>query len=302
MSRNAQLVLQPLPAAAGVRDLGEAATAAIPVEEVRSDVRDIQVDQPVVVDVSRARAHAVAAAGMPDGRHILIRSVAAIAEQAMARAATAWARARETSTTTASSTCNHQRRPEHPLPQCRPRAVRRSTRTPAGRPARLEHELRVPRHRPRRRARSLRHQLRGPPSALETSSAASRSAAHPRLLPPADLSAAAERALPEQPARARSKTSAAGRHRAYRGNGLGVAVSDVDDDGWPDVFVANDSTPNFLFHNAERTFTRSRAGRRGGGVGRKPRPAWEPRSAISPGPAAPAWSSRITRPRCTACF
>ena len=35
----------------------------------------------------------------------------------------------------------------------------------------------------------------------------------------------------------------------YRGNGLGVAISDVDDDGWPDVFVANDSTPNFLFHN-----------------------------------------------------
>jgi enediyne biosynthesis protein E4 len=36
---------------------------------------------------------------------------------------------------------------------------------------------------------------------------------------------------------------------AHRGNGLGVAVSDVDDDGWPDVFVANDSMPNFLFHN-----------------------------------------------------
>ena len=36
---------------------------------------------------------------------------------------------------------------------------------------------------------------------------------------------------------------------AHRGNGLGVAVTDVDDDGWPDVFVANDSMPNFLFHN-----------------------------------------------------
>jgi hypothetical protein len=36
---------------------------------------------------------------------------------------------------------------------------------------------------------------------------------------------------------------------SHRGNGLGVAVSDVDEDGWPDVFVANDSTPNFLFHN-----------------------------------------------------
>ena len=35
----------------------------------------------------------------------------------------------------------------------------------------------------------------------------------------------------------------------YRGNGLGVAVSDVDSDGWPDIFVANDSTPNFLFRN-----------------------------------------------------
>ena len=34
-----------------------------------------------------------------------------------------------------------------------------------------------------------------------------------------------------------------------RGNGLGVAVSDIDQDGWPDVFVANDATPNFLFHN-----------------------------------------------------
>jgi hypothetical protein len=36
---------------------------------------------------------------------------------------------------------------------------------------------------------------------------------------------------------------------AYRGNGLGVAVGDYDDDLWPDVFVANDAVPNFLFHN-----------------------------------------------------
>jgi hypothetical protein len=31
--------------------------------------------------------------------------------------------------------------------------------------------------------------------------------------------------------------------------GLGVICSDFDDDGFVDIFVANDSTPNFLYHN-----------------------------------------------------
>ena len=34
----------------------------------------------------------------------------------------------------------------------------------------------------------------------------------------------------------------------------------------------------------------------------RPGPAWERRSAISPGPGAPDSLSPITRPRCTACF
>ena len=33
------------------------------------------------------------------------------------------------------------------------------------------------------------------------------------------------------------------------GKALGVAVADFDQDGWPDIFVANDSAPNFLFRN-----------------------------------------------------
>ena len=33
------------------------------------------------------------------------------------------------------------------------------------------------------------------------------------------------------------------------GKGLGVVVADVDDDGRPDIYVANDTTMNFLFHN-----------------------------------------------------
>jgi hypothetical protein len=34
-----------------------------------------------------------------------------------------------------------------------------------------------------------------------------------------------------------------------KGRGLGVTVGDYDRDGWPDLFVANDRSRNFLFHN-----------------------------------------------------
>ncbi len=36
---------------------------------------------------------------------------------------------------------------------------------------------------------------------------------------------------------------------AHPGKGMSVSFSDYDDDGYLDAFVANDTTPNFLFHN-----------------------------------------------------
>jgi hypothetical protein len=43
--------------------------------------------------------------------------------------------------------------------------------------------------------------------------------------------------------------SAAAGIRKHIGKGMGIAVADYDDDGWPDVFVANDTEPASLFRN-----------------------------------------------------
>jgi len=37
--------------------------------------------------------------------------------------------------------------------------------------------------------------------------------------------------------------------RSHLGKGMGVGIADYDDDGLPDIFVANDNEPNQLFHN-----------------------------------------------------
>jgi hypothetical protein len=38
---------------------------------------------------------------------------------------------------------------------------------------------------------------------------------------------------------------------AYKGRTMGVTAADYDGDGYPDIFVANDKTENFLFHNRQ---------------------------------------------------
>ena len=43
--------------------------------------------------------------------------------------------------------------------------------------------------------------------------------------------------------------------RNPEGKSLGVAIADPDEDGWPDIFVANDTQRNFLYMNDRGTFT-----------------------------------------------
>jgi hypothetical protein len=44
----------------------------------------------------------------------------------------------------------------------------------------------------------------------------------------------------------------------YQGKGLGVVAADLDGNGYPDLYIANDDTPNFLFlNNGDGTFTES---------------------------------------------
>ena len=44
------------------------------------------------------------------------------------------------------------------------------------------------------------------------------------------------------------------------GKGLGVVFGDYDNDGWPDIYVANDAVRNFLYHNSRDGTFAERAG------------------------------------------
>jgi len=73
---------------------------------------------------------------------------------------------------------------------------------------------------------------------------------------PRGLAAAPDRLYRNRRGRFADVSEAAGIASADSAYGLGILFQDLDDDGQPDIYVANDSVPNFLFiNNGDGTFT-----------------------------------------------
>ena len=127
---------------------------------------------------------------------------------------------------------------------------------------RLERERRVLRLRQRRPPRSVRHALRRVelPGAIAT--AARRSLGYRAYCHPDNFEAVANVLFRNNGDGTFTDVSAKAGIAGAPGKGLGVAFADYDDDGWIDVYVANDSVQSFLFRNSGKgTFTRRGAAR-----------------------------------------
>ena len=144
----------------------------------------------------------------------------------------------------------HQLGPEHPVPQQGRRYVRGDRRRGRRRGRRLEHGLHVLRRRCRRRPRPVRRAvcerhlggLRARSRTLRWRKA--RTSWWPRG-PPGE----ADRFFENSATAASAKPPRARPRRCRDALRLGVVATDVDDDGAIDLFVANDSNPNFLYRN-----------------------------------------------------
>ena len=112
----------------------------------------------------------------------------------------------------------------------------------------LERQRRFRRLRPRRRPRSLRRQLPRLHARRTTSGATTRVGARDYCSPRAYRPVPDRLYRNEGGGRFTDVTEAAGISKAD-GAGLGVSTGDYNGDGWLDLYVANDATPNQLWIN-----------------------------------------------------
>ena len=153
--------------------------------------------------------------------------------------------------------------PESSVSQQRRRHVRgRHRARPGCQQARtaLEHRLRLPRLRPRRPPRSVRRQLHRPRSGDDADCPKSGLCRYKGILvacgPPGSTAARTCSITIAATARSRTSPRAPASPGAQGTYGLGVGTLDFDNDGWLDIYVANDSNPSALYRNKhDGTFT-----------------------------------------------
>ena len=201
-----------------------------------------------------------------------------------------------------SRSLRHQLGPERAVPQPWRRHVRGRGGPRRRRRRRLEHGLHVLRCRRRRRSGPLRRALRRDDVGFRrarAADAASGATGHTswsgRPDFPASPICSSKTSATDGSWRRPTRTASPIASRAY---GFGVVATDYDDDGFVDLFVANDSNPNFLYHNlGNGRFESVGTGRGRGGERRRraPRRAWAPTPATTTATRGWIWCSRRSR-------
>ena len=167
----------------------------------------------------------------------------------------AWASRSPTTTTTAAGRLHHRARRRPPVPQRRARQLPRRDSAKRHSQRELRHQRGLAGLRQGRQGGPLRRQLRRVDQGERSVVLAGRRRPSPTARPNRTKAPPRSSTTISATASFEDVTDKAGLGETTS-KSLGIAVLDYNGDGWPDIFVSNDTQPNKLYHNnGNGTFT-----------------------------------------------